>query len=237
MQDQCTKSESARRGGNPELDNALFVRNMRELWRFDPAVALDLDRIDDEELPPVEQTKTEAVTLRRTTPDGRQIYLHSRYNPIAEAEKWTANAIEEDKFCYIVEGFGLGYHIKELFEKLTGDVIIAVIEPDLHALRLALTHLDFTEEIKSKCLVMLTRADKSCIHRRLEPYQAYILMGAKIVSHQHSGRDAPAQARRYDLVFRRSERSHPALAHCFVFCGRSTFRPHLPGITIVWWLW
>ncbi len=186
MQDQCTMSESARRGGHPALDNTLFVRNMKELWRFDPAVALELDRINDEELPPIEQTKTEAVTLRRTTPDGRQIYLHSRYNPIAEAEKWTANAIEEDKFCYIVEGFGLGYHIKELFQQLTGDVIVAVIEPDLHALRLALTHLDFTEEIESKCLVMLTRPDKSHVHQRLEPYQAYILMGAKIVSHQPS---------------------------------------------------
>ena len=179
-------SESTRRGGHLAAGNTLFVRNMKELWCFDPAVALDLDRINDDELPPVEQTRTEAVTLRRTTPDGRQIYLHSRYNPIAEAKKWTANVIEEGKFFYIVQGFGLGYHIKELFEQLTGDVIIAVVEPDLHTLRLALTHLDFTEEIKSKCLVMLTRADKSCIHRRLEPYQAYILMGAKIVSHQPS---------------------------------------------------
>jgi hypothetical protein len=159
---------------------------MKELWRFDPAVALLLDRINDDELPPVESTKTDAVTVRRSTPDGREIYLHSRYNPIAEAQKWTTNAIEEGKFCYIVEGFGLGHHIKELFQQLAGDVIVAVIEPDLLALRLALTHVDFSEEIKSKCLVLLTRADKSDVHRRLEPYQAYILMGAKIVSHQSS---------------------------------------------------
>ncbi|MCH8851668.1 MAG: hypothetical protein IID41_03340 [Planctomycetes bacterium] len=92
--------------------------------------ALELDRIDDEELPPVERTKTEAVTLRRSTPDEREIYLHSRYNPIAEAKKWAANAIEEGKFCYIVEGFGLGDHVKELFEQLTGDVIVAVSEPE-----------------------------------------------------------------------------------------------------------
>ncbi len=168
------------------LDNALFVENMRELWRFDPKLALALDRIDDEDLPQVEQTQSGRVTLRRSTPDGRAIYLHSRYNPIAEAQKWCANTMEKDKFCYFIEGFGLGYHIKELFRELTGDIILVVIEPDLHTLRLGLSYLDFTEEIQSQRLAMLTEPDKSRLHQQLANYQSYVLMGTKIVSHQPS---------------------------------------------------
>ena len=118
------------------VDNPLFLKNMRELWRSDPKLALALDRIDEESLPPVDQSKSGGPTLRRSTPDDRAIYLHSRYDPVSEARKWCANVAEKDKFCYFIEGFGLGYHVKQLFNELAGDIIFVVTEPDLHTLRL-----------------------------------------------------------------------------------------------------
>ncbi len=69
------------------VDNALFLKNMGELWRNDPKLALALDRIDEESLPPVDQAKSGVTTLRHSTPDDRAIYLHSRYDPVSEARK------------------------------------------------------------------------------------------------------------------------------------------------------
>ena len=186
------------------LDNAQFVRNMRELWRFDPTLALELDHIDDDDLPHVEPTKIDAVTIRRSTPDGRSIYIHSRYNPLQEAKKWCTNVIENDKFCYFIEGFGLGYHIKELFEQLTGDIILVVVEPELQVLRLGLTYVDFAKEIESRRLVILTQPDKARLHQQLADYQAYLLMGTKIASHQPSVQvsgESIAQLRQLYLSF------------------------------------
>lgn len=170
------------------LDEKVFVENMRELWRFDPKLALALDRLEEADLPQLEPTRTAAATVRRATPDGKTIYLHSRYDPLAEAEKWCARAIEKDKFCYFIEGFALGHHIKGLFDRLIGDIILVVLEPDLQILRLGLSSIDFAEEIRSRRLTILTEPDKNRVHQQLALYQGYILMGTRIVSHQPSVR-------------------------------------------------
>jgi len=165
---------------------SLFVRNMSVLWEIDPKLAWKLDQIEDQSLPPVEKTKTGDYTLRRSMGDDRKIYLHSRYDPLAEAQKWAQQYYDEDKFFYIVEGFGLGYHVKALFEKLLGEVIFAVLEPDLHTLRQALTYVDLTQELQSRRLLFLTEPEKTSVHTKLTSLASFIMMGTKIAAHQPS---------------------------------------------------
>lgn len=175
-----------------DLTYDLFLRNMAELWRVCPKLALALDGIDDHDLPAPEQTQSGHVTVRRDLGDGRRIYLHSRYDPTVEAGKWAAEQIEPDKFCYIIEGFGLGYHVQALFEKAVGDTIVAVLEQDLANLRLALAVQDFSTELNSRRLVILTEPNKSAVHQRLTHYSAHMMMGTKIATHQPSSQLHPA---------------------------------------------
>ncbi|MDU5141544.1 MAG: 6-hydroxymethylpterin diphosphokinase MptE-like protein [Paenibacillus dendritiformis] len=59
------------------------------------------------------------VTIKVLKADGSISYLHSRYNPIEEAERW-CDSLEsnisdsDDLFVY---GMGLGYHIEELMKR------------------------------------------------------------------------------------------------------------------------
>ncbi|MCA1055302.1 DUF115 domain-containing protein [Rossellomorea aquimaris] len=59
--------------------------------------------------------------------DGKEYYLHSRYNPIKEATSWVNGLpkILQDKV--IVIGLGLGYHIAEL-KKIYPDLTIHIFE-------------------------------------------------------------------------------------------------------------
>ena len=72
---------------------------------------------------------------RLTTPG---VYLHSRYRPVQEAEAWAEGQKGGDRYAVMVSGFGLGHHIKALFEKMPEDAVLVVAEPNLGLLKAAL---------------------------------------------------------------------------------------------------
>ncbi|MEK6799138.1 MAG: 6-hydroxymethylpterin diphosphokinase MptE-like protein [Planctomycetota bacterium] len=172
--------------------NALFVRNMRLLWRHDPQLALRLDAVADHERFPLEPTRSEAWTARITTADGKSVYLHSRHDPADEARQW-ASAVEiEDKYCIVVSGAGLGHHLKELFARLKGDAFMVCIEPSLRLLATALACVDLTPLLASGRFVILTDADKSRLHGHLHPHSSLMLLGTQFAHHAPSRRLDPA---------------------------------------------
>jgi len=73
------------------------------------------------------------------------ISLHSRFDPITEAEKWasSASAIMDNAGSKepVVFGLGLGYHILAL-AKFTNR--LHVVEPRLEIFKLAFSHADFS---------------------------------------------------------------------------------------------
>ncbi len=170
----------------PATTTDAYLRNMTKLWASDPRLAVIVDAIDDNDLPPLETTRSGDWTIKRTTTAGRDIYLHSRYDPLAEARKWAGSHPQDDKFCYVVEGCGLGYPLAALAEVLPSNALIIVLEPDLELLRWALTCVDVSERIADGSLVFLTDARKEVIHDKLSERSAAILMGTHIVSHKPS---------------------------------------------------
>lgn len=61
--------------------------------------------------------------------NGRDFYIHSSYDPIAEAKRWAAGVDLQKSTVYVVYGLGLGYHIDELFRLTDDSSKIIVIEP------------------------------------------------------------------------------------------------------------
>ncbi len=49
---------------------------------------------------------------------GRTFYLHSRYEPAREAERFIAEIDTSAFNLFIVFGFGFGYHIEELLKRI-----------------------------------------------------------------------------------------------------------------------
>jgi len=171
--------------------NELFVRNMRPLWRLDAELALRLDAVGDEERLPLEPARAGAWTVRLPTSDGGRVYLHSRHDPVAEAEQWAAAVDIEDNFCFVVAGFGLGYHLRALFNRLKGDAFIICTETDLRLIATALACVDLSAMLGSKRFILLTGDDKAGLHVRLQPYGTLMMLGTQFVSHSPSMRAAP----------------------------------------------
>jgi len=186
----------------PAVGNELFVRNMRFLWRFDPQLALRIDAVHDNERFPIESTRSGACTAKVPLPAPGatgSTYLHSRHDPVAEAEHW-ANAVPiEDKYCFVVSGLGLGYHVRALFDRLRGDAFIVCVEPSLPLISTALSCVDLTLLLGSKRFVLLTDDDKTRLHTKLGPFSTLMMLGAQFVRHVPSARLA--------------ERAHAAVIH------------------------
>jgi hypothetical protein len=172
----------------PQVGNDLFLHNMRALWRVDPHLALRVDAVDDDERFPLEPTRNGAWTTRIPGPDGQPAYVHSRYDPQAEAEKFADAITIEDKFCFVLSGLGLGYHLLALFERLRGDVIVVCVEPSIRMIATALTCVDLAGLIEAQRLIFLTDTEKYRLHDRLQPYNALIMLGAQFVRHAPSAR-------------------------------------------------
>lgn len=171
----------------------MFVRNMRALWRVDPWLALQVDEIDDGDRFPVEAARNGGYTVRVPGPGDSLLYLHSRYDPHDEARKFAGGVTVEDKYCFIVSGLGLGYHVQALHERLTGDVLIVCAEPSIRMIATALAHVDLSELIASRRFILLTNSDKNRLHGRLQHYNTLIMLGAQFIRHAPSVRMAPSQ--------------------------------------------
>jgi len=170
----------------PAVGNEMFLHNMRALWKQDPHLALRVDAVDDQDRFAVEPTRSGSWTVKVPTPSGLSTYLHSRYDPVAEARKLADSVPIEDRFCFVVLGMGLGHHLKALFERLKGDAFIICVEPSIPLVATALCTTDLTDMITSRRLFILTDADKARIHERLKDHNTLMMLGAQFVQHPPS---------------------------------------------------
>ncbi len=106
-------------------------------------------------------------------------YLESVYDPQAVAEAWAKHVIKEDgegaAWLYILQGFGLGYHVIELLKRLPPLASLVVVEPDLRIIRTALGIHDFTQLGSSGQFVLITEATRTHVQTQLS------LLGDRII--------------------------------------------------------
>ena len=102
----------------------------------------------------VVMAKSGCPTLRATADGERQVYLHSSYDPMAEARRLLGDN-DYDQMSYIlVLGLGLGYHLKELFEQGGETATILVVEDSLTIFRLALKTIDLEKILSSDRIIL-----------------------------------------------------------------------------------
>jgi hypothetical protein len=71
-----------------------------------------------------------APTALVTRVDGREFYLHSRFDPHEEAQLIASGVIAQERTLYVVLGFGLGYHVKAILDRVPASSHVLVVEPD-----------------------------------------------------------------------------------------------------------
>ena len=165
-----------------------YLRNMAGLWRCDARLAMQLDALPDDALLPTIASKAGPPTVAMQTPEGRQVWLHSRYEPQVEARRFVDGIDVSKAFCFVVGGFGMGHHIRALFERLRGDAFIIVTEPNLSLIRTALEHVDLADVLESGRCVILTSTETRQVHEKLMDHQAMMMLGTQMVAHPPSQR-------------------------------------------------
>jgi len=168
---------------------APYLRNLAALWAVDPALARRIEAMDESYA--VEPAKSGEPTVAVTGLAGRKIYLHSRYQPADEARRLIEPIDAGGCMAFHVHGFGLGYHVEQLFDKLSHEGIIAVLEPDLRLLRTAFEQRDLSGLIASKRVYFFHEPNKTELLIKLTSWAAMFTMGFKKVEHAPSVQARP----------------------------------------------
>jgi hypothetical protein len=166
--------------------DAPYLANLEALWSADPELAAAIEAESAREPYPVEPSRAGPPTLTRPALDGRKIYLHSRYAPLEEAGRMVDTAGVDTCLAFYVFGFGLGYHVQNLFDRAGDEAIFLIFEPDVMMLRTAFEHHDFSKLISSGRALFFHRLDKGELLARLSPHTVLIHVGAANVVHAPS---------------------------------------------------
>jgi hypothetical protein len=199
--------------------DAPYLANLEALWSADPELAAAIEAESAREPYPVEPSRAGPPTLTRPALDGRKIYLHSRYAPLEEAGRMVDTAGVDTCLAFYVFGFGLGYHVQNLFDRAGDEAIFLIFEPDVMMLRTAFEHHDFSKLISSGRALFFHRLDKGELLARLSPHTVLIHVGAANVVH------APSQ-QRFSSTARLPHRTSPATS------AGMPHRPASPASTI-----
>jgi len=189
-----------------------YARNMAALYRSHPDLAAQIDALPFAELPALEPTRDGNFTVRITADDGKPVYVHSRYEPLAEARKFIEGQRHRgqhldgrelsarDDASFFVAGLGLGYHVLELDRQCERPRLI-VAEDDLRLIKAAFCVTDAAELLRDGRLILLTKSDKAAFHEALRPVNADVLLGLQFVPLPHTARyHAPFHAEAHKLL-------------------------------------
>jgi hypothetical protein len=146
---------------------APYLRNLAALWAVDPELARGIEALDDDAAYPVERSRDGEPTARVPTTDGRHVYVHSRYQPLVEAQRLVETVDTEACVAFYVHGMGLGYHVEQLFDRISREAIVCVLEPDLRMLRTAFEHRDLSRLIASRRVYFFTKPDRTALLAKL----------------------------------------------------------------------
>lgn len=76
------------------------------------------------------EAKNGQPTLRLRSKQGRQVFLHSSYDPQKEADSWASKLDFGPDSMMVLFGLGLGYHLRALLPLVQSSTKIIVIEPN-----------------------------------------------------------------------------------------------------------
>ncbi len=162
--------------------NAVFLANMRGLWRRDPRLAQQLDELPIEASLDVEPSRAGPPTASIRRPDGRPLYLHSRYDPHREAADFCRSLEFDDAACIVLCGLGLGYLARELLGRYGTETRLLIGEPDILTIKTALETVDLSGDMAAGRVEFLTRHDTAFLHERLRGDWANLMMGTQFVA-------------------------------------------------------
>ncbi|MFT3788215.1 MAG: DUF115 domain-containing protein [Tepidisphaeraceae bacterium] len=173
-----------------DIDSPL-LKNLAALWLGQPAVARAVEGIESFDPVAVTLAKDGQPTASAPGVDGKPIQLHSRYRPVEEATKLIDAAPQTGIAAYFVLGFGLGHHVKALYDRFGDTVRIWIFEPDLRVLRAAIEHVDLSDVFASGRVKLVHELDRTDLTKQFTQDGAALAAGNAYVEHAPSVQRCP----------------------------------------------
>lgn len=171
---------------------AFYLKNLAALWSADPRLAAAIEATENLPSYPVEPSRSGLPTALVPSEAGRQIYLHSRYDPADEARKLIAPLEAHTHVGFYVHGMGLGYALELAFDEAGGEALFFIFEPDLLLLRTAFESRDLSRLIASNRLSFFWELEKAKLFLRLTRHGAMLSVGCASLEHAPSAQRCAA---------------------------------------------
>lgn len=120
---------------------------------------------------------------------GRKFYLHSRYEPAREAERFIAEIDTSAFNLFIVFGFGFGYHIEELLKRIDPGANVLVLEKSDLLLRRAFESRNLSPILADERVSILLNPGEEAMADALRGKSTYRV---SLVMHRGSHQTDPA---------------------------------------------
>jgi hypothetical protein len=161
--------------------DAMLERNLAALGERNLDIARSIRQAAEARIEWVTAADGSAVPVL----DGRA--LASKHQPKQEATTF-ADAIDlREKAVIAVLGFGAGYHVRELCQRLRRTGLVVVLEPDLGLLRAVFSRVDFSETWTA-ANILFFRGDEELgrYAERFAGAEGVLIQGTELVEHPAS---------------------------------------------------
>lgn len=126
-----------------------------------------------------------SASMRVETPRGVVVRaLASRRRPLEEAAKLAGTIDVADAAAVAALGFGVGYHVRAVAQKMKRTGVVFVFEPDVALLRAVLERVDHSAWIRGHNVCLLTDAeDGAAILSAARGVEGLLALGFKLLQH------------------------------------------------------
>ena len=134
-------------------------KNLALLRNRDPGLARLISSLGSSPEHRLVPSREGTPTLIAISPEGREVSLHSRYNPLEEASRLVKTISTRSSLNFLVLGFGLGFHVAELIRNIPPFARVLVVESQPHFIRLALQLPHMQEILEFPRIKLITGTD------------------------------------------------------------------------------
>ena len=163
-----------------------FTSNLSLIRGKNPGLCERLSAASGDEVKVAPSRAGEAVP--EVSAGGQRFFLHSRYEPAREAERFIAEIDTGDFNLFIVFGFGFGYHIEALLRRADPAAHVLVLEKSSLLMRRAFESRDLSQLLADGRVSILLDPDEEAMSKALRGKSTYRV---SLVMHRGSHRMDP----------------------------------------------
>lgn len=147
--------------------NTLYDRNIDIIAGVDQELASQISASSIEGID-VSVSKSGLPVPSSAGPDGKPMLVHSRIDPVREAERFASEVDFSGKDLVVVLGFGFGYHCEAILKAAADGVSIIAVDQSAAMVRAAAGNRDLSALFLSGKFFLLIKPDETSLARVLK---------------------------------------------------------------------